>query len=158
MAVRPSKFDGVSSRRPLIGSELLSTANPSPWGGTDVSPEEHAQRDQETQALLAHIAGRLHRGGNASAVSDELQAQGFSRDEADKMVLSVSSRVKTDYQKVGRAMLFKGLGFIVLGVVLTCGTYMLAANGGIYAVTTGLFIAGGTYVVGGLIKAVRGNP
>ena len=48
-----------------------------------------------------------------------------------------------------RALLW-GIGMLVLGGLITLGTYSAASDGGTYFVTTGLFVVGGINLIRGI--------
>jgi hypothetical protein len=114
--------------------------------------------DAERVALVAHIEGRLHRGGNPRAVITELEARGLSRSEAEALLAEVLEPLRAGYRKAGRATVIKGLGLLGLGALVTFGTMALALDGGTYLVTVGLFSVGGLYVVKGLAQMAHGGP
>lgn len=122
-----------------------------------MSRERQVESVTEREALLSHISGRLHRGGNAAAVLDELRAQGLSLSEAESLVAEVLKPMNAVYRKAGWRTLAMGLGLSGLGAALTFGSMFLAQRGGTYyVVTTGLFVVGGTYAVRGLVRGIRG--
>jgi hypothetical protein len=48
-----------------------------------------------------------------------------------------------------------GIGLLVLGGIITLGTYSAASGGGTYVVTTGLFVVGGINLVRGIYYQLR---
>lgn len=48
-----------------------------------------------------------------------------------------------------------GIGLLVLGGIITLGTYSAASGGGTYVMTTGLFVVGGINLVRGIYYQLR---
>ena len=48
-----------------------------------------------------------------------------------------------------------GIGMLVLGGVITLGTYAAAADGGSYFVATGLLVVGGLNLIRGIYYQIR---
>ena len=57
-------------------------------------------------------------------------------------------------RKVGLKTIGVGIGFVLLGSVITGITYSAAKSGGSYVITTGLFLVGGWIVLKGIWKIV----
>ena len=95
-------------------------------------------------------------GKNDYEILAELEKEGLPKEIGQKIL----DKAKTEINKVkGKAhrevageYFLKGIGFLVLGAIVTWGTYSMASGGGTYVVTTGLFAVGAIYTVIGVFK------
>ena len=73
---------------------------------------------------------------------------------AKEIVFNANKYKKQESRKIGLKTVGMGIGFILLGFIITGITYSIASSGGIYVVTTGLFLVGGWNVLKGVLKIV----
>lgn len=106
--------------------------------------------------LTEKIAHLVIAGKSDNQIVSELEKEGYPKVITEQLL----ERVKVEIEEIkGKAhrnvageYLLKGVGFLVLGAIITGVTYSMASGGGSYVVTTGLFAVGGIYTVIGVFK------
>ena len=89
---------------------------------------------------------------------------GYSREEALELLdafeqsfqQGVAAREAEDEKSKSETYMYiwGGLGLLLVGGVLTLGTYVAAGPSGTYIITTGFFIVGGSLLLRGLIRSI----
>jgi curved DNA-binding protein CbpA len=102
--------------------------------------------------LMRFAAEQAAKGKKRSQVADELTKQGVPYDVSAQIVQRVFEYRSELKRKEGGKAIGCGLLMLVVGGVITGVTYAAAEGGGIYVVTTGLFIVGGITLIVGLYK------
>ena len=123
----------------------------------DLSPEQVAQiwevisrgyqYDLGKPTIIAQIVNLGYDRETAIQLVDELE-QPFLR------AMEQAQAEKKGAKESAKVQLALGIACLVGGGVITLGTYLLASSygGGIYIVTTGLFLVGGLLLLRGLIR------
>ncbi len=107
------------------------------------------------QSYIDSVAA-LANGKRREQVISDLIRKGWSSEMAAQIV-SRAQQVKTaEFRKAGLKLFGIGIALLVLGVVITAASYSLAAGGGTYIVTIGLFLSGAVNTLKGLFRMVVG--
>ena len=104
-----------------------------------------------SEALVALANGKSRR-----AMIQELVQRGFAEPFATQIVEQANRTKKSVFRQAGIKAFLVGIGFIVLGVVITGATYSIAKPGGMFIVTIGLFLSGAINIFRGLFRIVVG--
>jgi len=120
-------------------------------------PAEEAESEAPTEdevliGLMRFAAEQAAKGKKRSQVADELTRQGVPYDVAAQIVQRVFEYRSELKRKEGGKAIGCGLLMLIVGGIITGVTYAAASGGGIYIVTTGLFIGGGITLIVGLYK------
>ena len=95
-------------------------------------------------------------GKNDCEILSELENDGIPKELGQKILDKAKAEINKVKDKAHREIageyFLKGIGFLALGALVTGITYSVASGGGTYVVTTGLFAAGGIYVIIGFFK------
>lgn len=104
--------------------------------------------------IFTYILFQMELGRTRGKIVDDLEARGIKHDMARDMVTHAFKKQREDKisQKEGGSQILFGLVLLVVGAVVTAVTYSLAGPGGVYIVTTGLFIVGGLNLVKGTYR------
>lgn len=123
----------------------------------NTSPENQSE---DTNALIEQLvsdaAVSLAQGQSRDAVREELMRQGIPLEAATQIINQASSLKQEAFRQKGSEMFFQGIGWMVLGAIITGFTYSMAAPGGTFVVTTGLFVVGGIYIIAGIFRMIFG--
>src|SRR5215468_4481754 len=98
----------------------------------------------------------LANGKSRNDMVKELVQRGFSAELATQIVEHANRTKKSVFRQAGLKAFFIGIGCIILGAIVTGATYSMAKPGGIFLVTTGLFLSGAINVFRGLFRIVVG--
>ncbi len=63
----------------------------------------------------------------------------------------------SSHERISGKQVARGLGYLVLGFIVTGISYSVAQSGGIYLITTGLFIVGAYDIIRGIANSVMGR-
>lgn len=114
------------------------------------------EQDEAIKHLFMLSANMLAGGKSKADIFKTLQEKGCPADLASSIVDRVISLKSEATKKSGKDTLIMGAGMLLLGTLVTAGTYSAASGGGHYVVTSGLFVVGGWFVIKGLWKTVTG--
>lgn len=115
--------------------------------------ESEAPTEEEIMVGLVRFAAeQAAKGKKRSQVADELTRQGVPYDVAAQIVQRVFEYRSELKRKEGGKAIGCGLLMLIVGGIITGVTYAAASGGGMYIVTTGLFIVGGITLIVGLYK------
>lgn len=123
----------------------------------NTSPENQSEdANAVIQQLVTDAAVLLAQGQSRDAVREELMRQGIPLEAATQIINQASSLKQEAFRRNGSEMFFQGIAWMVLGAIVTGITYAMAAPGGTFMVTTGLFIVGGIYIIAGIFRMIFG--
>jgi hypothetical protein len=121
--------------------------------------QERESLESATMDDVYDVARKLIRkGGTNEEVEAALIARGVNQKAAASVVIN-TLKIRADTRaSSGDGMKNMLSGGIVcgLGLTITIGTYLLAANGGIYVVAWGAILVGGIQFVRGLMERMAG--
>jgi hypothetical protein len=115
--------------------------------------------------MYAYVTRELRKGQSPETIVQELSNRGVSYETAIAIVnkvqdsgvaQSTAAAPKMSNRMGGLKNLGIGIALLVLGVIVTFSTYMMADPGGTYMVTTGLFVVGGINMLIGLFRFIFG--
>jgi hypothetical protein len=104
-----------------------------------------------TDALMALAGGK-----NRHEVTRELIQQGVAPQLAAQLVAQADRAKKSAFRKEGLKTFAAGGGLLFLGTIITVATYSAAEPGGVFLVTTGLFLVGALNLLRGIYRIVVG--
>jgi hypothetical protein len=94
-----------------------------------------------------YIAERVRKARKA-----DLIRKGATEEQADAII----AREDASSREVGRRFLYGGLFMLALGLAITVGTYVAAANGGFFILTGGLIVGGVANILYGRSRLTSG--
>jgi hypothetical protein len=110
--------------------------------------------EQELREIIVdwayHVSSELEKGNTIDDLRNEFDNRGFPEavtaliistgEELRKRDIAADNAEKRDYGYLGLAM-------IVLGAIVTAGSYYMAGPGGTYTIAVGMFLVGAWYVL-----------
>jgi hypothetical protein len=120
------------------------------------------QQQEAIQQVYGYVTNALRQGQPPETIVENLSSRGIPYDTAIAIVNKVQSSGVSQSTAVPRASnrmgglknLGIGVVLLVLGFIVTLGTYMMADPGGTFMVTTGLFVIGGINMLIGLFRFI----
>jgi hypothetical protein len=112
--------------------------------------------DKLRSFLLSHVVRSLAEGKTPQAVTEDLVQMGLSFQTARAVVAQANVVKKAAFRQAGCQIFAVGIVLVILGLVITAISYLLAAPGGTYIITTGLFFVGVVNIVRGIVRMVAG--
>ena len=114
-------------------------------------------------SITSYCVRQLMQGETRENIATNLAKMGIETNEAHKVVKSTAQKImmftpeeiKVRDVKDCKGTIVWGVGCVVLGLIITFGTFEAAKGGGIYVVTYGLIVGGVLMFCRGLIKMVR---
>ena len=117
------------------------------------TPEEQATVD----IMARYVAERMNNGMSHPQMVDELVQDGYPRDYAVELVDYAGSWRnwrKQNRRRDGQSHFAGGIGLMILGFLITLGTWYWAGPGGTYIATFGLIAIGGLFALEGIYKTL----
>jgi hypothetical protein len=123
------------------------------------------QQQKAIQQVYGNVTRALRQGQPPEVIVENLSNQGIPHETAIAIVNKVQASgvaqpttapPKMSNRMGGMKNLGIGIVLLVLGVIVTAGTYMVAEPGGTFMVTTGLFVVGGINMLIGLFRFIFG--
>jgi len=108
--------------------------------------------DDLMATLVAFAAKRAGDGKNRTQVADELAQKGVPYQIAAEVVNQVFDYRSTLKRREGGKQIGCGFLMLIVGGIITGLTFLIAAPGGTFIVTTGLFIVGAITLIVGLVR------
>jgi hypothetical protein len=120
------------------------------------------QQQKAIQQVYDYVGKALRQGQQPEVIVDNLSNRGIPYETAIAIVNKVQDSGVSQSTVVPRASnrmggiknLGIGIALLILGVIVTIGTYMMADPGGTFMVTTGLFVVGGINMLIGLFRFI----
>lgn len=113
-----------------------------------------SQNDQAVEQLYDYVATGLNDGKSVNTLTAELVQHGVPNETASTIVSQVSEARIEALRRRGIKTVAIGVGFFVLGIIITGVTYATAAPGQTFVVTTGLFLIGVFNMARGLFRVI----
>jgi hypothetical protein len=107
-------------------------------------------------ATFSEAANLLASGKSARTVAQQLVQNGVPAPMAEHIVAQAAQVKRAAFRKAGLNLFLRGIGLIILGIIVTSITYSLASPGGIYLVAFGPVIAGVINAFRGLLRMITG--
>lgn len=107
-------------------------------------------------ASFAEAANLLASGKDTASVVKHLVQNGLPAPMAEHIVAQANQAKRAAFRKAGLNLFLRGIGLIILGIVITSITYSLASPGGFFLVAFGPAIAGVINVFRGLGRMITG--
>ena len=116
-----------------------------------------ATADTYVVQLVNEAAVGLANGKKAKAVVEGLVARGVHPSNAEYIVSEADKMKRAAFRKGGVKILIAGIGYLVLGAIITGLALSLSSSfGGFFIVTTGVFLCGIVNVFRGLGRMITG--
>jgi hypothetical protein len=110
----------------------------------------------QVNATFSEAANSLAAGKSARTVVQQLVQNGVPAPMAEHIVAQAAQVKRAAFRKAGLNLFLRGIGLIILGIIITSITYSLASPGGIYLVAFGPVIAGVINAFRGLLRMITG--
>lgn len=107
------------------------------------------------ETMVLYAAERIDSGMSSTQVTSELLHNGYSLEQASETVRCAEALRKQDRRKDGQKIFAGGMGLVLLGCLITLGSWHWAGPGGTYLVSYGLFGVGGFFAFQGMYKVLR---
>jgi len=115
-----------------------------------------SEQEKIIQKLFNHAAIELAEGTSKELIIAGFVDSNIPREIAENIVAQANDYKKSEFRKRGMKTVAMGVGFLLLGGVITAITYSAASGGGTYVVTTGLFLVGALTIAKGLWRTLLG--
>jgi hypothetical protein len=131
--------------------------------GTMATQSMDKHQEEQIAKVYNYVDQSLEQGKSSQAVIDDLVQRGLDTETASKIV-SQTEQVRASSgsrgggrRRAGVGTMVVGVGLLLLGLIITGVTYMMADVGESYMVMTGLFVVGGVMMVRGLFQFIVGR-
>ena len=124
---------------------------------TKLEPGEQAAIDTDKAAFVIY---QLVEGFNARQITEKLVLGGIDNDDAALLVNQIEGTQMTTVTRTRRTAgvrkIIIGVGCLTVGAAVSGVTLYLAASGGYFVATTGLFLVGAYLIVKGIVETAKG--
>ncbi|MCG6451296.1 hypothetical protein [Vibrio parahaemolyticus] len=114
------------------------------------------EQEKLIQELFDNAVVAIAKGQSSKFIVNQYVGMGIPKEAAMSIVSQAKELKKREFRKAGLKTIAFGIGWFLLGAVITGITYSAASSGGHYIITSGLFLVGGITVLKGVWRIIVG--